>query len=87
MSRYRFVAAEKTAAHAASRACAVLKVSRSATTSGPVSSPLPGSGRMQSWASASPVSTGRAVAPTVRHEFITSSDGRGSPVVASGWRG
>src|ERR1700730_3859374 len=30
MSRYRFVAAEKVAAHGASRACAVLKVSRSA---------------------------------------------------------
>ena len=30
MSRYRFVAAEKAAAHGASGACAVLKVSRSA---------------------------------------------------------
>jgi putative transposase len=30
MSRYRFVAAEKAAAHSASRACAVLKVSPSA---------------------------------------------------------
>ena len=30
MNRYRFVAAEKVAAHGASQACAVLKVSRSA---------------------------------------------------------